>query len=373
MHEFEDILKSDGMRLHPVQISSGPGALNRVADFLTSGPVLFLTTAGFTRRGLTQRILDLLGDRAHVFDGVTPNPRLDDLDQFTQWFRPDGFTGILAIGGGSVIDTAKVLSVTLPSPFKRPLHKALRDGRAVVWKARLPLTVVPTTSGTGAEATPFATVWDPVADKKCSLEDVKMVPANVLLDPLLTLELPLKETLYTAMDTLSHALESLWNRRRSEHSRFFSVEALERAVNALPELLSNPQSVTKRTQMQEASFLAGVAISHTRTAIAHAISYPLTLRFGMPHGLACGFTLPAILEHCMKSHVDLGVPASLIQATRDLLTEYKTTAEALKYAGAEEIISLRSQMTAPSRANNFVFPVDERLIRQLLDETFGGA
>jgi alcohol dehydrogenase len=366
MRPFPDILRSDAFKGHPTRPHVGDGILDRASSFLPEGPILLVTTPGFTRRGLTQRMRAQFGDRLVVEDSIAPNPQLDALDETALRHRPSRIAGILAVGGGSVIDSAKVLAVAIPCPLDRPLHAHFREKQPVEWPAPLPWVATPTTAGTGSEATPFATVWDSVTQKKFSLESPSLYPPVALLDPRLTLNLPPKETRHTALDTLSHSLESLWSKRRTQNSQLFSTEALERAVAALPVLLARPDDIDARATMQEASFLAGVAISHTRTAIAHAISYPLTLRFGMPHGLACGFTLPAILDACDQARVDLGIPDALAQSVRRLLDALDLAAETLSYAPAAEIEALLPEMSSPGRSDNFLLPADARLIQDLL-------
>lgn len=371
MTYFDNILKSDAIQKHPVCVHHGPEILKDLPSYLPGGLLLLLTSAGFTRRGLTRQVVEQLGkERVYIFDGVTPNPQLDDLDNWTEQLLGNKFAGILAIGGGSVLDSAKVLSVTLTCPFDRPLHELFRQSQSITWDTRLPLVAVPTTSGTGAEATPFATVWDSVTRKKYSLENDLLYPQLVLLDPVLTLGLPPEETYNTGLDTYSHALESLWNRHRSAASCSFSVEALERVVSALPRVLEESTSLPDRTRMQEASYLAGVAISYTRTAIAHAISYPLTLHYDMPHGIACGFTLPAILRYCSREEVDLGAPETLLQSAYKELSLLEPAQRALRYASSDQIQALCSEMMAPGRADNFILPVDEVLIQNILRATF---
>ena len=277
-------MKADWSYYNPVNIKTGVGMLNKLPELVEKGCWLLVTTAGFTQRGLTDQIKGLLPDiDLIVYDSVTPNPELNDLEQATKTFRQEKLTGLIALGGGSVMDAAKVLSVTIPSQIPDPLNQALRQGIKNNWQSKLPLIAIPTTSGTGAEVTPFATVWDQTEHKKHSVVGDKVFPEIALIDPELTLNLPEKETLYTGLDAVSHALESLWNINRMPVSQGFAVKALELAEAALPQVLATPQNINARASMQQASVLAGLAISQTRTAIAHSISFhsPVTLAFLM--------------------------------------------------------------------------------------------
>src|SRR5690606_10586758 len=129
--------------------------------------------------------------------------------------RGEPLTGLIALGGGSVLDATKLLAVTIHSSVDRPLHLALREDIGGDWRRSIPLITIPTTSGTGSEVTPFATVWDTAAQKKHSVMGDALFPDHCILDPLLTLSLPYDETLYTGLDATSHALESLWNHHRT--------------------------------------------------------------------------------------------------------------------------------------------------------------
>src|SRR5690606_27378339 len=203
---------------------------------------------------------------------------------------------LIALGGGSTIDSAKALARLLT----RPAGTSLADlfvaeplpGRV---QAALPLVAIPTTSGTGAEVTPFGTVWDYDAHQKRSVVGDDLYPRLALLDPALTLGLPKDVTISSGLDAISHALESTWNRNASPASLGLVTKSLQLSLPALPRAVEEPENLDARADMMQASALAGIAISQTRTALAHAISYPLTARFGLPHGIACSFTLPALL------------------------------------------------------------------------------
>ncbi len=130
---------------NPVKITAGPGSLSRLPDLLpTQGNVLLITTPGATRRGLSTRVSNLLGpDRVHIHDQVTPNPELDALDKWTSKYSSAGFVAIIALGGGSVLDAAKVLGVTLPSSVDNPLEQLFRQKKDITWSKRIPVIAIP--------------------------------------------------------------------------------------------------------------------------------------------------------------------------------------------------------------------------------------
>jgi phosphonate metabolism-associated iron-containing alcohol dehydrogenase len=322
------------------------------------------------KRGVAGKLAGLLGaERVETYDSVTPNPELDDLDAATATLvsRERGFCAIVALGGGSVMDAAKALSVSISSGITQPLHKVFRESSGHVWSAHIPLIAIPTTSGTGSEVTPFATVWDTVHHKKYSVAGPRVFPQTALLDPELTLSLPPQETLYTALDAISHALESLWNKNRTPVSTAYSVQALTLANVALPRVLETPGDLESRAQMQQASTLAGLAISQTRTAIAHSISYPLTSHYGVPHGLACSFTLVNVIELFLSQSPDFE-HAQLMHSSRALLQSLDLFTHMQKYATVEQIEEVKDEMLLPGRADNFLGQVTS--LDQLINSPF---
>jgi alcohol dehydrogenase len=361
-------------RAGPVTGIEGPGAIARLPELLPlAGRLLLVTTPGFTRRGVTGALVAGLGpERVSVYDRVTPNPDLDALDAACESLRGSDPAAIVGLGGGSTIDTAKVLSATLPDTEGFALRTRLRERRNRPWGRTLPVVAIPTTAGTGAETTPFATVWDCALGRKYSLDDPALVPRRVLLDPELTLGLPPRETLYGGLDAVSHALESLWNRRRDGASAAWASESLALALDALPRVLADPSDIEARGRMQQASLAAGLAIARTRTAIAHAISYPLTLHFGVPHGLACGFALTSVgswLNGRERGCLDPFEP--LVGRVLELLDGLDLRRQLAQFARPEEVLGLVPQILGNERGANFLFAADAAAVEEILRGAIG--
>jgi phosphonate metabolism-associated iron-containing alcohol dehydrogenase len=165
--------------------------------------------------------------------------------------------------------------------------------------------------GTGSEVTPWATIWDRHAGKKHSLHLPETWPEAAVVDPELMLTLPAGVTVQSGLDALSHALESIWNVNANPVSDTFAVAAAREVMATLPALLANPGDVALRGRMATAALKAGMAFSNTKTALAHSISYEMTLRHGLPHGIACSFTLPMVLSRARGA--DPGRDAVLAQ------------------------------------------------------------
>ncbi len=359
---------------NPVRITAGQGAIKKLFSLdppVTTGKrVLMVTSAGFTARGMTKKI-EAAGRKSGlenpilVFDGVTANPELDFLDRIITALRRENITGIIALGGGSVLDTAKVFSVALPAAREYTLDNVLRQGRPQKWENRIPVVAIPTTAGTGAEVTSFATVWDSGNKKKYSVAGEMVYPIHALVDPELTVTLPPKETLYTGLDTISHALESLWNKNRTPISETLALKALALANHALPVLINQSENLLYREMMQQAALLAGLAISHTRTAIAHAISYPVTMRFGVPHGLACSFTLPKIIQH-YKPNEKNDIITSRLNDTLIMLEGFKLNDKIAAFVKREDLLNFIGEMFYPERLENYAKPLKKEDITLII-------
>lgn len=342
---------------NPVRIVCAP--LDILAHHVTAQHVLLVTTPGFVKRGVVQRVKDILAPRqVTVWDGVKPNPDLQDLDAATQSLRTLDIGSVLGLGGGSALDAAKVLASTITSPAEPTLRQVFRDKSAAKWAPRLPLVAVPTTSGTGAEVTPFATVWDHEEHKKHSLSGDFMYPDAALLDATLTLTLGEEDTLYPALDAISHALESLWNKNCTPVSRAYAFQALTLSNEALQRVMKDPFDLKGRQDLQTASLFAGLAISQTRTAIAHSISYSLTSQFGVPHGLACSYGLNELLSCNLEKITNDDGELGLLRSTLILLQNLNLLIRLKKYAVVRGVIDLdvRSEII---RSGNYVGDIEE--------------
>jgi alcohol dehydrogenase len=246
---------------------------------------------------------------------------------------------------------------------RHSLQELLSVGHA---ESKINLIAIPTTAGTGAEVTPFATVWERALGKKHSLHGV--TPTVALLDASLTITLPYEQTIYPALDTMSHALESLWNKHRTTESIKNAQDALFLLCDALPLVQQEPKNHEARKKLQFASMLAGLAIAQTRTALAHAMSYPLTANYGVPHGLACSFTLRAILREVDRNSLNLSL--SLIERIEVLLTELCLDKALSHYVNWTQLSSLYKQPLHASRAGNFILNFDQKMLLRILSNSW---
>ena len=287
---------------NPVRSVYGAGALSSLPKLLGGRRATLVTFPEARQLGLVRKLEDLLGPQlAGVIDDVKPNPDVAELRAIHEdyWADPSAGDVLLAVGGGSAIDTAKALMVGTASGRFEELVTALAAGKGLTPTKVKTLIAVPTTAGTGSEVTPWATIWDRLAQKKYSLHLPETWPDVALIDPELMLTLPASVTLQSGLDALSHALESIWNVNANPLSDTFAVAAVHDILDVLPRLMKRLDDVELRGRMALAALKAGMAFSNTRTALAHSISYEMTLRYGLPHGIACSFPLPMVLERAI--------------------------------------------------------------------------
>lgn len=286
-------------RFHnPVDTRFGWGSLNQLAHITEHQKIALVTFPEARGLGLIDRIQDLLGDRlVYVIEDVQPNPDVAQLrgtyERF--WQEAGECQAIIAVGGGSAIDTAKALIVGTESGHFDELLALLATGKPFEPARSKILIAAPTTAGTGSEVTPWATIWDSASHKKYSLHLECTWPKVAIVDPELMLTVPGGVTVSTGLDALSHALESVWNINANPVSDTFAVSAIADILECLPLLRRDLSNKELRSCMALAALKAGLAFSNTKTALAHSISYEMTLHYGLPHGIACSFTLPLVL------------------------------------------------------------------------------
>lgn len=284
---------------NPVSTYFGCGALGHIRDLTENETVTLVTFPEARSLGLIEKIELLLGDRlVHIIEDVQPNPDVSHLTHTYEhfWNNFSGCDTVLAIGGGSSIDTAKALIVGTETAQFESLLALLATGKSFTPTSCKKLIAVPTTAGTGSEVTPWATIWDNAQQKKYSLHLDCTWPTAAIIDPDLMLTVPQSITIATGLDALSHALESIWNVNANPISDTFAISAIKEIFESLPKLSKDLLNSDLRSRMALAALKAGMAFSNTKTALAHSISYEMTLRYGLAHGIACSFTLPYVLE-----------------------------------------------------------------------------
>ena len=349
---------------NPVKITFGNGSLRHLGNLIGARSYCLVTYDEPYFTELSERVSQVAGPPAVVINNITPNPEFHGLSDSCTRFgeAPTPPDVIVAVGGGSVLDAAKVLAAA-NGEFAR-VRRYLEDGDGADELSAIPIIAVPTTAGTGSEVTSWATVWDTDAGKKYSLARPNLYAEHALVDPELMLGLPRDLTVSTGLDALSHALESIWNHNANPVSRHFAVLAAREILAMLGQLAADLGNVDLRGRAAQAALFAGLAFSNTKTALAHSLSYPITLRHGFPHGLACSFSLPAVMRSVIGEDdecdaalrqifgPDLAAGAELMGA---LLTGLGVSVTAADYGvDAAELHDLIEQALAGERGQNFI-------------------
>lgn len=342
---------------NPVKIHFGVKwleAVENLAQRLKDTKFLLITSQGFSKRGLSAQIQNVLAKQlAGIVDEIAPNPQIKHLQSIKA--KLCDFDAIIALGGGSVIDSAKFLSVD--SVFENDNFKIKSQPKK--------LFAFATTSGTSSELTHWATIWDNDAFVKHSLSDEILYPKEAFYDANLTLSLPRQTTIYTALDALSHSFESIWNNNANPISTHYALMAIEIILRDLVELSQNLHSLQLRSNLMLASIYAGLAFSNTQTALAHALSYPLTMRFGTPHGLACSFSLPLLLESLPRKSEAYALLSPFKPQLLQIFDKLEISISPKDYGLNDEFID-EIFSTLNSRAKNGVF--DTNLVQNAIKQ-----
>ena len=314
-----------------------------VSQILDSNP------AESKRANLAQNIAKIFSNII-IYDSVNPNPQLESL-QSTKAELKGHYDAVIALGGGSVLDSAKFFALQNEIVAHNGSLEIVGEANAI------PLFACPSTAGTGSELTQWATIWDSKANVKYSLSHKCLYPQMAFYDISLLLSLPLSLSIHTTLDSLSHAVESIWNKNANPISTQYAKAAIELILENLPLLyemltlgskqileatnstattaegfldnfkgceafcaetshkglstskkqisLKNTKETTQiRRNLALACMQSALSFSNTQTALAHAISYPITMQCGVPHGLACSFTLPILLDCISDKNAD---------------------------------------------------------------------
>lgn len=230
-------------------------------------------------------------DAITLFSGFEPNPKIEDVERGVAKCRAANPDLVIALGGGTAIDLAKMIA-SMARHGESPRDIAV--GGLSLQQGTLPLVAVPTTAGTGSEATHFAVVY--VDGQKYSVADPCLLPAVAVVDPKLTYSVPTRMTAATGLDAFCQAIESIWAVGATDESVAYATSAATLAFEHLPTATNAPTPEARRA-MSLASHLAGKAINISKTTLPHAISYAITADYGIPHGAAVATTLSSVLAY----------------------------------------------------------------------------
>ncbi len=258
--------------------------------------VMIVTDAVLVKLGLVEPLRRALADQGidvAVHDGITPDPTYPVLEAGLAAVKAHRSDAILAVGGGSAIDAAKLIGAMATS-HKSPAQLL---GMLKLKAPMLPLFAIPTTAGTGSEVTVAAVATDPVAHVKAAAIDPRLVPMAAALDPQIMQGMPKPITAATGMDALTHAVEAYTNRWPLVETAPHSLAAVRMIFENLPRAFANGDDLAAREGMAVASFYAGLAFTKAYVGYVHAFSHTLGGRYGVPHGLCNAIVLPYVLDY----------------------------------------------------------------------------
>ena len=263
--------------------------------------VLVVTDKGLTGLHLLDGLYEALakeGINYTVYDGVQPNPTIDNIEQALAMYKAAECNGIVAFGGGSPMDCAKACGARVVRPNKTVPQ--LR-GLLKVIKKLPPLFAIPTTAGTGSETTIAAVVSNPETHEKNPINDPRLRPKVAVLDPELTVGLPKHITSTTGIDALTHAVEAYIGHSNTKGTKAAAEKATRLIFDNLLEAYENGKNIEARENMLVASYYAGIAFTRAYVGYVHSIAHNLGGMYGTPHGLANAVILPHMLEFYGKT------------------------------------------------------------------------
>lgn len=282
----------------------GPGAVKDLPALIKSKSimnVLVVTDKGLMGLHLLDGMFEALetqGIKYSVYDGVQPNPTIDNIEEARRIYLRNNCKGIIAFGGGSPMDCAKAAGARVTNPNQQVVDMR---GQLKIRHALPPFFAVPTTAGTGSETTLAAVVSNPKTHEKNAINDPKLRPKYAVLDPELTLGLPPHITSTTGMDALTHAVEAYIGRSNTKTTEKYAEDATKLIFENLETAYKDGKNVAARENMLIASFYAGMAFTRAYVGYVHAIAHNLGGIYGTPHGLANAVILPYVLEYFGES------------------------------------------------------------------------
>ena len=277
----------------PVTLVFGTGKhneLKKYIDEIGGKKGVLVCSRSFAKNGLAQRFVELSEGRlTEIFSDIRPNPTTDNVNDCVQLMRSINADFAVALGGGSPMDCCKAACAIAKGNDKIEAYHTME--KPVNASEAIPMIAITTTSGTASEVTNISVLTDTAKNLKQPMNDNAMYPKIAIIDPQLTLSVPPSITASTGLDVLSHAIESYWSTLNQPICSACSVYSARLVFEWLEKAYNEPDNLTAREKMAEASIVAGVAFSHPRTTGSHACSFPLTNIYGLPHGEACAFTL----------------------------------------------------------------------------------
>ena len=354
---------------NPVEILFGIDSLKNISELAVkiacNKKILIVTDKNLLNiLGISENVHDYLekdGFTIDIFEKEGYFSSIEIIDNGANLVRNKDYGLIIGIGGGSAMDTAKCMAILGKNPGSINLY--LKEGKTLE-NHGIPLIEVPTTSGTGSEVTRWATVWDlGEKQKKYSLSDPKMYANGAIVDPILVKSLPKKMSVITGLDALSQAIEAYWSKNHNPISDIYALQAIPIIFSNLQKIFDNPSDVETRKILAFGSLLSGLAFSNTKTTAVHSVSYPITLHFNVPHGLACALTLSQFLLFNSEKTAD-----NIDEAPERLQKISKAIGADSPEKAAQMITELMKNLNLPTKLHEV--DIDKKGIELIINEGF---
>ncbi len=277
----------------------GAGSIAHIKDVaadLGATRALIISDQGVARAGLLAKpkaLLEAAGVAVSVIDSTPPEPDVGEVEAILASASAQSYDLVVGIGGGSAMDVAKIVAVLLASDV------ALRDllrGKATIAKRGVPTLMLPTTAGTGSEATPNSIVLVPEDELKVGIVSAKLIPDGVILDPEMTVGLPPAITASTGMDALTHAIECYMSKKGSPFSELFALKAITLITRSIRRAYAQGGDLAARHDMLLGAYYGGMCIATSSTTAVHALAYPLGGKYRIPHGVSNAILLPYVMR-----------------------------------------------------------------------------
>jgi len=313
----------------------GPGArkeLPGVVSRLGFHKALVVTDKGLMKFGVAKMVLDVMDEAGiayEIFDDVKPNPTVTNVKNGIEACKQAGADFIVAIGGGSSMDTAKGIGIVVNNPEFSDIVSL--EGVADTKRKSLPIIALPTTAGTAAETTINYVIIDESRQAKMVCVDPNDIPCVAIIDAELMYSLPKSLTAATGMDAMTHAIEGLITKAAWELSDMFEIKAIEMIYRYLPLAVDEPTNPVGRDGMAVAQYVAGMAFSNVGLGVDHGMAHPLSALHDVPHGVACAMLLPTIMRFNMPAALDKYVDiAKAVGVYRDGMSKEQAADAACK-------------------------------------------
>ncbi|WP_291290958.1 iron-containing alcohol dehydrogenase [Enterococcus sp.] len=281
----------------PKNIRAGEHAIEQLEEIISSGvhKIVIFTDKGLLSLGLVDlpiQIIEKAGIEYTILSDIPAEPNYHEAQAVIDAFKQEAADLVIAVGGGSVMDVAKLASILATDDYT---VKDLLDNPLLA-KKQVPSLMIPSTAGTGAEATPNAIVGVPEKDLKIGIVNPEMIADFVLLDGRMIKNLPKPIAAATGVDALCHAIECFTSAKANPISDTFALEALDLIMNNIIEACTNPEALEAKRKMLLGSFYAGVAITASGTTAVHALSYPLGGKYHIAHGVSNAILLTPVMK-----------------------------------------------------------------------------